>query len=213
MADGYKNAGEHEFDDLDEWLCEYVDGTIDPAVCSALEEYMQHNEELAAHVERLRETRHLLCQFGCSYQAPSGLQPRLRRRLATEIIQESQPLLGGSGTHLIVLATLTSVVAILLIFAASGEAVAPDALPTTAQKSIVKEFSPESAREASPNRRATPVRILETNKFYSKFTHQISYTSTYLSPSFLPANVYATPQVIDASLRQADFQVAMYPTP
>ncbi len=213
MADGYKNAGEHEFDDLDEWLCEYVDGTIDPAVCSALEEYMQQNEGLAAHVERLRETRHLLCTYGCSYQAPSGLQPRLRRRLATEIIHESQPFLGGSGTHLITLATLTSVVAILLIFAASREALAPEIPPVTAQESIVQEYTPEKTGEVSPNRRATPVRTLAMNKYYSKFTRQISYTSAYLTPSYFPVNAYAPPNVIDASLQQAGFQVERYPAP
>ena len=122
MADGYNNAGEHDFADLDEWLCEYVDGTIDPVVCQALEEYMQQNPVLAQHVEQLRETRHLLCKYGCSYQAPSGLQPRLRRRLASEIIQESQPLLGTSGIHLMTLATLTSLVAIILVLATSGNA-------------------------------------------------------------------------------------------
>ena len=206
MADGYNNAGEHEFDDLDEWLCEYVDGTIDPAVCKALEEYMQHNEALAAHVERLREARQLLCKYGCSYQAPSGLQPRLRRRLATEIVQESQPFLGGSGTHLITLATLTSVVAILLIFAASGEAIAPSTLPVATQKSIVKDEVPLKAQAVTPNRRETPVRTLATNKYYSKFTRQPSYSSTYLAPSFFPLKRYSAPHIIDASLQQNDFQ-------
>ena len=174
MADGYKNAGEHDFADLDEWLCEYVDGTIDPAVCKALEEYMQHNPALASHVEQLCETRHLLCQYGCSYQAPSGLQPRLRRRLATEIIQESQPLLGTSTTHLMALATLTSLFAIILIFAAtSTHSISSDALPETSERAISKDL-PFMEQQLLPanRRRSTPFAAPALDKDSPRFTRQ-----------------------------------------
>ena len=189
MADGYKNAGDHKFADLDEWLCEYVDGTIDPVVCKALEEYMQHNEELAAHVERLRETRHLLCQYGCSYQAPSGLQPRLRRRLATEIIEESQPLLGGTTMHLMALATLTSFVALFLIFSSTSETTI-SSLPTAE-----KATSPESALSPAsplfaPYQRATHINALATSKFYSRFTKHDDLRSNHLTPRLYPLSAY-----------------------
>lgn len=49
---------------LDEWLCEYVDGTMDPPLRAVFEEYMRANPDLKAHVERLEETRDLLCQCG-----------------------------------------------------------------------------------------------------------------------------------------------------
>lgn len=115
MNDGYENFGESDFSDLDEWLCEYVDGTIDPVVREALEEYMQANPELAAHVERLRETRHLLCHYGCQHKAPRELQPRLRRLLACEIVQESEPFLARYSPYLTTLATLSSFAAMLLL--------------------------------------------------------------------------------------------------
>ena len=198
MANGYHNAGEHKFADLDEWLCEYVDGTIDPVVCQALEEYMQHNPELASHVERLRETRHLLCQYGCSYQAPSGLQPRLRRRLATEIVQESEPLLGSTTMHLMTLATVTSVVAIFLIFASSGDVTPPpeDAL---AQERIISqervvplEQLPQMMPQDYRNQRATPISTLISNKYYSQFTQQPpGFQRTFLVPSLFPLNAYS----------------------
>ena len=186
MADGYQKAGENDFADLDEWLCEYVDGTIDPVVCKALEEYMQLNPELASHVQRLRETRHLLCQYGCSYQAPRGLQPRLRRRLATEIIEESQPILGASGIHLATLATLTSFVAIILIFAIPGDSNSPDSNRNVAGQAFVQsEINVQFPR----NDRATPLRTLTNNAYYSRFTRQsVSHNRTYASPS-LPLNM------------------------
>ncbi len=187
MADGYKHPGENDFTDLDEWLCEYVDGTIDPVVCEALEEYMQHNEALASHVERLREARHLLCQYGCSYQAPSGLQPRLRRRLATEIVHESQPFKGISSTHLMTLATITSVVAIILIFGSSrntGDAT----LTGTAAPAMAVQETPRHHRNTAapilPHHRVTPVRTLSTNKYYSRFTRKPAYSYAHATASY-----------------------------
>lgn len=115
MADGYIHDGDHEFSDLDEWLCEYVDGTIDPVVREALEEYMQVNPALACHVERLLETRHLLCRYGCRHQAPKGLQPRLRQRVTSEYVQSTQPLFSSLNLPLVTIATLCSVVAVMLI--------------------------------------------------------------------------------------------------
>ena len=185
MADGYKNAGEYDFADLDEWLCEYVDGTIDPVVCKALEEYMDHNPELASHVERLRETRHLLCQYGCSYQAPRGLQPRLRRRLATEIVQESQPILGASAVHLVAIATITSVVAFLLIFGSSNDTVSTT--PVTANQSTKVQEAPSRLRSLAPSRRATPLNTLSNSKYFSQFARQPATLSrAHLSPSLYP---------------------------
>ena len=184
MADGYKNAGEYDFADLDEWLCEYVDGTIDPVVCKALEEYIQQNPELAMHVARLKEARHLLCQYGCSYQAPHGLQPRLRRRLATEIVEESKPLLGTAGVHLISLATITSVVAMILIFAVPTESTPTEPPGQTAQTETVQ---PQINLQFLPNTRTTPLRALSNNAYYSRFTPQPQHAS--FNRAFAPADV------------------------
>jgi len=53
---------------LDEWLCEYVDGTMDPALEKVFRTYVEANPELKAHVARLRETRDLLSE--CSGPKP-----------------------------------------------------------------------------------------------------------------------------------------------
>jgi len=51
---------------LDEWLCEYVDGTMDPSLESVFEQYVEANPELQAHVQRLQKTRELLCNCASS---------------------------------------------------------------------------------------------------------------------------------------------------
>lgn len=202
MADGYQNAGANDFTDLDEWLCEYVDGTIDPVVCKALEEYMQQTPELASHVERLRETRHLLCQYGCSYQAPHGLQPRLRRRLATEIIEEAKPLLGSTGIHLISLATLTSVVAFILIFAIPTDPAALNEKQQLARQEVVQ---PEINLQFPRNDRATRLRRLSDSAFYSRFTPQAASYNRALAPALsLPFNVYPDPHAPRAMPQTAE---------
>ncbi len=171
---------------------------------------MQLNPELAMHVARLTETRHLLCQYGCSYQAPSGLQPRLRRRLASEIIQESQPLLGTSTIHLMTLATLTSVVAIILLFAASTDSSSTTSAPQLSAEQSVLSTRPIEQRLLAPNQRATPLNTLSSSKYYSRFTHQpASFRHAYLSPSLFPLNAYSPPQPSRTIPLQAD----SYPAP
>jgi hypothetical protein len=49
---------------LDEWLCEYVDGTMDPSLEAVFEQYVEANPELKSHIQRLKETRKLLCECG-----------------------------------------------------------------------------------------------------------------------------------------------------
>ncbi|MEM1127959.1 MAG: hypothetical protein AAGI71_15020 [Bacteroidota bacterium] len=71
---------------LDEFLCEYVDGTMDPAARLAFDEYLAANPELAAHVQRLCETKALLCRFrqthrGATCTMAFHLRQRLHRHL------------------------------------------------------------------------------------------------------------------------------------
>ncbi len=81
------------FSNLDELLCEYVDGTMDPAVRQVFEEYLRTNPTLARHVECLCQTRQLLCQHSaCRLRAPDGFQARLRQRLAYEMMREQRSL-------------------------------------------------------------------------------------------------------------------------
>lgn len=88
MAEGYPCTGNGDCSSswLDELLCEYVDGTMDRAVRMAFEECLSTDPVLAQQVERLRRTRSLLCRHGCQVRTPHGLQARVRRRLAQEMM-------------------------------------------------------------------------------------------------------------------------------
>lgn len=93
MAESYDCMGDGDcsYSWLDELLCEYVDGTMDRAVRQAFEEYLRTDPVLAEQVERLRCTRTLLCRHGCQVHAPQGLQARVRRRLAWEMMRPQPP--------------------------------------------------------------------------------------------------------------------------
>ncbi len=89
MAESYHCIGDGDcsYSWLDELLCEYVDGTMDRAVRQAFEECLHTDPVLAQQVERLRCTRTLLCRHGCQVLASQGLQARVRRRLAWEMMR------------------------------------------------------------------------------------------------------------------------------
>lgn len=75
--------------DLDEFLVEYVDGTMDPVVREAFEEFLRMYPEVQAQVDCLSSIRTKLCRLGadCRCQAPPGFQDRLRRQLAGEMTE------------------------------------------------------------------------------------------------------------------------------
>ncbi len=65
---------------MDEFLCEYVDDTMDCSVRVAFEECVECDSRLARQVRRLRGTRRLLCEYRS--RIPAGLRSRVRRRLS-----------------------------------------------------------------------------------------------------------------------------------
>ena len=73
--------------DLDEFLVEYVDGTMDPVVRGAFEEFLRVYPEVRTQVDHLISVRSELCKLGddCRCQAPPGFQDRLKRQLACEM--------------------------------------------------------------------------------------------------------------------------------
>jgi anti-sigma factor RsiW len=77
-----------DLSELDEFLAEYVDGTMDPVVRQAFEEFLEMYPEVARHVSCLTELRTELCRLGdrCRCKAPDGFQERLRRQVAAEML-------------------------------------------------------------------------------------------------------------------------------
>lgn len=128
MCDGYQPTGEEDHSGLDdEFLCEYVDGTMDPSVREVFEEYLRTDPALAEHVERLRHTRRLLCQYGCGCKAPRGLQARLRRELAFEMVRAQMPLFPIATSRLRAIAAFTSAMAMMLVVGMSAGVVFSEA--------------------------------------------------------------------------------------
>ncbi len=86
MCEGYCSGRDDagSFADLDEYLCEYVDGTMDRTVREVFEEYVRATPALAEHIEQLRATRAVLCAYADHIHAPADLQRRLQSRLRCE---------------------------------------------------------------------------------------------------------------------------------
>lgn len=90
MPEGYyPDHYEQPDDQLDEFLCEYVDGTMDPAVREAFEEFLEANPRLADHARCLCRTRNMLCSYGGRHGRAS-LEAQIRHRVAFELERKSR---------------------------------------------------------------------------------------------------------------------------
>lgn len=90
MPDGYYPDHYDQPDDqLDEFLCEYVDGTMDAAVRKAFEEFLEANPSLAAHADCLCRTRSMLCSYGGRHGRAS-LEAQIRHRVAFELERKNR---------------------------------------------------------------------------------------------------------------------------
>ncbi len=92
MSQGYSDSKPYDPSNLeDEFLCEYVDGTMDPLVRHVFEEYVRVNPGMEEHIEALRNTRRLLCRYAYRCQAPSDLHHRLRNRIPCDAARPARP--------------------------------------------------------------------------------------------------------------------------
>jgi anti-sigma factor RsiW len=80
-----RDGDEPGYEWLDEWLCEYVDGTMDPSLEAVFEQYVEANPELKAHVQRLKETRDLLCRCGLPDDPPSDVEDEVCREVECDM--------------------------------------------------------------------------------------------------------------------------------
>ncbi len=119
---------------LSEWLCEYVDGTMDPSVRAVFDEYLAANPELAEHVEQLCRMRSLLCGCNGSPEAKEemrrrteDIRKRLCRDLESEMMRTRSPLPEGAGTMMAVASGMTVMLVVGMIVGASlfGQRAAP----------------------------------------------------------------------------------------
>ena len=151
MTEGHPPADEGDvYPWLDEFLCEYADGTMDPSIQKVFEEYLLANPQLADHAEQLRCTHQLLCHHGCRLRAPEGLQARVRQRLSGEMMQAQRGPLAKATAHLRTLTLFASVTAVMLV---AGMLVGPMLFPSSSAP-----FPAPSATSFQPSvRYAEPV--------------------------------------------------------
>lgn len=114
MLDGYRSPDFDSIDDaLDELLCEYVDGTMDPTVREAFEEYLEANPDLANHAECLCQTRERLSQYRCRHMRET-LHLEIRERVARELKRKDRSV-QLVNSRLANAAMITSAVSLVLI--------------------------------------------------------------------------------------------------
>jgi len=73
---------------LDEWLCEYVDGTMDPSLKANFEKYVEANPELKAHIDQLNETRDLLGQRAAPKPPSKERRERVCKRVRSRVCRK-----------------------------------------------------------------------------------------------------------------------------
>lgn len=128
---------------LDEWLCEYVDGTMDPALKIVFEEYVEANPELKAHVEKLRETRNLLCNCAPPQPASKTTQARVCGRVECEMLRSHASFTSILTDRPVVAVSLaSSVVALVLGLFAGAVLFTPERTPDAAPTSTVERAGP-----------------------------------------------------------------------
>lgn len=145
MPEGYyPDLYEQPDDQLDEFLCEYVDGTMDPAVREAFEEFLDANPSLADHARCLCRTRNMLCSYGGRHGRAS-LEAQIRHRVAFELDRKSRV----EATYLARLgkaAMATSFVSLIVILGMMmGLSSTPDNGPVTLAASAQMELQDSMA--------------------------------------------------------------------
>ncbi len=128
---------------LDEWLCEYVDGTMDPSLEAVFEKYVEANPDLKAHIERLQETRDLLCNCGLSKEPPSDVEAEVCREVESGEQHSSSEAEGSQNRPVSTLGLVSSVTVALVVGFLVGATVVN--VPAT---------KPGAAPETSPNTRS-----------------------------------------------------------
>lgn len=88
---------------------------MDPDVREVFEEYLEANPEIHEQAERLLRARALLCRHGCRRGAIRGVEARVRRRLACEMLHAESPIPPNTASHLGTVVTIASVAVVMLM--------------------------------------------------------------------------------------------------
>ena len=144
---------------LNEWLCEYVDGTMDPSLEAVFEEYIEANPDLKAHIERLKHTRDLLGQ--CREEPPpdapaEAVCARVRRQVETEMLCATDSVAEVIAKRPLAALTSTMAVALVVGLFAGATLLAPsDSATSSPEASTAATESIESIERAVRSNRSS----------------------------------------------------------
>ncbi len=139
--------------DLDEFLVEYVDGTMDPVVREAFEEFLRVYPEVAEQVDCLASIRSQLCRLGdkCRCHAPPGFQARLKEQLLEETSRSDTVIAEAWLPHLNVVALAFSLTLLVLAVGLSASSPTYDSVEVASteldERSVPLEPTRFSTRE------------------------------------------------------------------
>lgn len=140
MPEGY--CPDSKDDQLDELMCEYVDGTMDAAVRAAFEELLAADPELADQAHCLCRTRALLSSYGCRHST-QDIEAEIRCRVAMELSRE-QHLQAALTDRLSGVAVVTSVACVLMLIGVmAGMSVFSEPSVEGAQLAVEETFGAE----------------------------------------------------------------------
>jgi hypothetical protein len=170
MCEGY-NTDANDYSGLeDEFLCEYVDGTMDPLVRDVFEEYLGMNPDLRDHIRCLQNTRMLLCRYGCRCRAPRDLHERLRREISCELMSVEEPFHLVLSDHLRSFASVTSAISLLfLVGMIAGVSVFDMDLTSGVPATGAAVFGGQSSHGKTVDRSATTPQIHAVHPGLSSF--------------------------------------------
>lgn len=191
---------------LSEWLCEYVDGTMDPSVRAVFDEYLEANPELSRHVERLCEMRTLLrqCQEDPDrvegrHQRAEAMRKRLCQQLESEMMQARGPVSDDLGTVAAVASGMTVMLVVGMIVGASlfrsgpGEAGPVQASERTERVDARQDRSPVAARALYPAAHFAPEALTSRAAFSALAQPRISSAETVLDTVLSEARIGISP--------------------
>ena len=168
---------------LDEWLCEYVDGTMDPSLEAVFEQYVEANPDLRAHINRLKETRRLLCECGLPKDSFAEIEDDICAEV--ECDARSSPPLSDvlQDRPAAALGLVSSVAVALVVGFLVGATLGPPSSPRPHASSAPPQV--ESREPVSPSFDARRLSSPDSRTPLLRFSMSLSPSDSSRSPSSL----------------------------
>lgn len=154
MDDRYETQGFSDDQLLDELMCEYVDGTMDPSIRKVFDELVRANPVVAQSCNCARQVQSILKNAGHHVSAPRQFQSRLRARLNAETGKID--VIGLTPSPAIEAPSFARYFALVAIFVCSGLVLSRHddsqiVLATVASERAVQEPAPAPSPMMTPS--------------------------------------------------------------